>query len=259
MTDVVKGLRQSGKLTPVQTVLLRTETPAQRRAALRKRLTTTAVSVGIHASILAGILLTLTEAPKIVEAPPITVALIDSESLFPKPTPAAPSKPTPTKPLPQRKIVRRVANNPKAVQLPATESPVDLGPGMTEAQLSGATSADAGLPGGGCDMAKRLQAALRRDAMVQSVVSRLGGRALMVWNGDWVRSHGEDGNGLSAVRESIMWEVGFAPEACRSQKVHGMILFSFTGGRLALGAGEWRWSDLVANRAAASGESAWRR
>ena len=51
--------------------------------------------------------------------------------------------------------------------------------------------------------------------------------------------------GLSAVRESILWEVGFAPEACRSERVHGLVLFTLPGGRLAVGAPDWRWSDLL--------------
>jgi hypothetical protein len=51
------------------------------------------------------------------------------------------------------------------------------------------------------------------------------------------------------VREVIMWEVAFAPEACRKEPVQGMVLLSLTDGpgaaRLALGAGRWRWTDLL--------------
>jgi hypothetical protein len=68
----------------------------------------------------------------------------------------------------------------------------------------------------------------------------------MVWNGDWVQGRGEDGKGLAAVREAILWEVGFAPAACRAQPVHGLVLLSMNGAtRLAVGAGDWRWSDLL--------------
>jgi len=103
-------------------------------------------------------------------------------------------------------------------------------------------------------MARRLQAALRKDPRVQAAVAgarslSTSGRALFLWNGDWIRSYGEEGNGLAAVREAIMWEVAFAPEACRSEPVHGLVLFSMNDGPgapgLVVGQGEWRWSDLL--------------
>src|SRR6516164_7437970 len=113
----------------------------------------------------------------------------------------------------------------------------------------GATSADSGGGGGSCDLARQLQGALRKDPLVQAAVAGAGGKAIMVWNGDWVQSNGEDGKGLAAVREAITWEIAFAPEACRSRPVHGLILLSLNTGpgapRLAVGAGEWRWSDLL--------------
>lgn len=73
------------------------------------------------------------------------------------------------------------------------------------------------------------------------------GKAILLWNGDWVQSGGQEGRGLSAVREAIMWEVAFAPEACRNKREHGLILLSLADGRtrFALGAADWRWSDLL--------------
>jgi len=105
-------------------------------------------------------------------------------------------------------------------------------------------------------MARRLQTALRKDARVQAAVAdaqATTGKALYVWNGDWIRSRGQDGNGLAAVREAIMWEVGFAPEACRAEPMHGLLAMSLSDGpgasRLVLGGGEWRWKDLLRPRA----------
>ena len=101
-------------------------------------------------------------------------------------------------------------------------------------------------------MARRLQAALRKDARVQAAVAEAGrvpGEALFVWNGDWIRSRGQDGAGLAAVREAILWEVAFAPAACRAEPVHGLVLVSMAdvpgAARLVLGAADWRWSDLL--------------
>jgi hypothetical protein len=128
---------------------------------------------------------------------------------------------------------------------------------LSESQLAGATSAgEEGSGGGGCDLARFLQQALRRDPLVRMAAQdahRLG-RAIMLWNGDWVRSGGQNGKGLSAVREAITWEVAFAPEACRNERVHGLVVLSLADGntRFAIGSDDWRWSDLLGVRGAPS-------
>lgn len=105
-------------------------------------------------------------------------------------------------------------------------------------------------------MARAVQRALRSDPLVHAAVedaNRLG-KAVMLWNGDWVRTSGQDGKGLSAVREAIMWEVAFTPVACRNQRMHGLVLLSLADGstRFAVGSGDWRWSDLLGVHGAAS-------
>jgi hypothetical protein len=120
------------------------------------------------------------------------------------------------------------------------------------ARLAGGAAEGAGAPGGGaCDMAARLRAALRRDPLVQAAMARAGGGgSILVWNGDGVQSDGEDGKGLAAVREAIVWEIAFAPPACRSRSVRGTVLLSLNdaaGPRLAMGSGAWRWSDMLRN------------
>jgi hypothetical protein len=139
--------------------------------------------------------------------------------------------------------------------------PVDAAPAddnsdvLNASQLAGALSADneggggGGNNGGGCDTARIVQQALRRDPLVHTAVEdahRLG-KSVMLWNGDWVRSGTQDGKGLSAVREAIVWELAFTPEACRNKPVHGLVLLSLADGntRFAIGAGDWRWSDLL--------------
>jgi hypothetical protein len=124
---------------------------------------------------------------------------------------------------------------------------------LSASDLAGAASAgEGGGGGGGCDIARAVQQALRRDPLVHSAVAgadRLG-KSVMLWNGDWVRSGGQEGRGLSAVREAITWEVAFAPEACRNARLHGLVLLSLADGttRFAVGAGDWRWSDLLGVR-----------
>lgn len=100
-------------------------------------------------------------------------------------------------------------------------------------------------------MARRLQAALRKDRMVQAAVAG-GGTTFRVWDGDWIAHPGQDGRGLAAVREAILWEVGFAPKPCREASVRGVVTLSLGDGpgaaRLSLGGGTWRWSDLLTPR-----------
>ncbi len=176
------------------------------------------------------------------------------------PPPPAPPEPSPspvkstapvTKPAPVRASAPRLAAR---VVARATAPTLAAGPssGLDIADLASASDADAGPPAGPCDMARRLQGALRRDPLVRAAVLASTGKAILVWNGDWIQSGGEDGKGLAAVREAIMWEVGFAPPACRAQTVHGIILLSMTAApgsvRLAVGSRDWRWSDLLGRR-----------
>lgn len=115
---------------------------------------------------------------------------------------------------------------------------------------SGAGSGPGGGSGGACNMTRRLQNALRRNAAVQSAIAEAGAtRPVLVWNGEWVQSSGQEGKGLARLRQAILVEVGFAPEACRKMRMRGLVLIQLTdrpgGPRLVLGTGQWRWSDML--------------
>jgi hypothetical protein len=212
-----------------------------------------AASLVVHLSILAALLSGRTQLPRPPLPQPMAVELVAEPAPIaaPAPTPAAP---VPARRPPPRMIVRptpaiRTTDTLAAVAAPTAAS----GVGLSDAELAGAVAADSGLAGGVCDMARRVQRALRKDALVQAAVAQAhnaegwNGRAIVVWNGDWIQSQGEDGKGLAAVREAIMWEVAFAPPACRAEAVRGPILISLAPGsaRLAVGSGQWRWSDLL--------------
>jgi hypothetical protein len=53
----------------------------------------------------------------------------------------------------------------------------------------------------------------------------------------------------------MAFEIAFAPAECRSTAVHGMVVFSVNGEqgpvRIAVGSGNWRWSDLLSPRGTA--------
>ena len=227
------------------------------RAARRRNGLAAALSLTAHLALLLAFLTTHRAEPVAPEVQPIEVALV-----APGPTdqPKGPTTPAPpaAQPPPPRQLARPTRARPDVKPLPAGEGRSDdTGVELSEAQLAGAAVAGSGGAGRPCDMARRLQAALRRDARVQAAVADaqggFAGKALFVWNGDWIRSHGQDGNGLAAVREAIMWEVAFAPEACRAEPMHGLLAMSLNDGsgsaRLVLGAGDWRWSDLLRPRA----------
>ena len=180
-------------------------------------------------------------------------------ALVSAPRPALPlppfAEPKTGKPAAQRK--HTTPPPPTPVQAVAVGKAATPSAELSDVEIAGAATAGSGAGGGaGCDMTRRLQAALRKDALVQAAVRApaASGKALRVWDGDWVQNGGQDGRGLAAVREAILWEVGFAPEACKAEPMHGLVLLSLNDGpgstRLAVGAGEWRWSDLLTPRPA---------
>lgn len=230
-------------------------TPPDGQAGPAARAVTAAISLGGHGAIVVALLFARPAAPIPPEPPAMTVALVE----FQPPPPPPPPAPKPAE-KPQPKPARRPPPPPMHVHrapvirqsdplpAPVTRAPFE-GMGLSEGQLAGAATADGGPSGGACDMARRLQGALRKDPLVRAELAGAEGKAIMVWNGDWIRNGGEDGKGLAAVREAILWEVGFSPKACRSASVRGLILLSLAGPRgpvrLAVGTGYWRWSDLL--------------
>ncbi len=191
-----------------------------------------------------------------VDATPMVVELADMRPIVEAPWPLAPAPPSPVEPPPPRPLARPTPRPPppQVIPIPASAGPSAEGTHeLSEVEAASAATAGAGAGGGGCNMIRRLQAALRKDRHVQAAMAQADrGRAIRVWNGEWVRHAGQEGDGMAAVRESIMWEVGFAPEACRSEAVRGPVLISLDdspgAARLVVGAGDWRWSDLLGRR-----------
>jgi hypothetical protein len=167
------------------------------------------------------------------------------------PAPKVVPKPTPVRP---KRTIRKAPPTKTVEPAPAVAGPVtQMAVEVSDSDLVGAATAGSGGNGGGCNMVRLLQAALRKDAAVQAAAAeahRTGtGRAMLVWNGRWVRHPTQEGNGLAQIREAILVEVGFAPAACKAEPVHGMVVISLSDApgspRLALGGGSWRWSDLL--------------
>ncbi len=233
------------------------------------------ISLAGHLLVVIALLWTWAEPPTIPEPAAVVVALIDEPSPTPKAAPKAapagsksssPAKSRPRHASAQPTHAQPVRSKPSHAPLHGASRPPeeteDAEPGteLSDAQIAGASVAGSasgsaygsGSGGGVCDMAVRVQLALRKDPLVRAALAGSGGKASMVWNGDWVRGRGEDGKGLAAVREAIIWEIAFAPPACRAQSVRGLVMLSLNeaagSARLAVGTGEWRWSDLLAPR-----------
>lgn len=215
----------------------------------RNRVAAASCAVAAHALAFAALFwfYTRPQPPHAPEPAPIIVSLLE------QPKPPAPPEPKLDLGSPV------IAPNPKlpAIHLQAqaqTEITIidDKSDLLSASQLAGASQVGEGGGGGSCDLSRAVQQALRRDPLVRTAVqdAHRQGQAVMLWNGDWVRTGGQEGKGLSAVREAISWEVAFAPQACRNIRMHGLVLLSLADGntRFAVGTGEWRWSDLLGVR-----------
>lgn len=223
------------------------------------------------------VMVTLFKPPPRPEPAPAPAADPQPPAGPPTPTPAAPpAKARPTPPAPAPRPSRAPVPPPPEVETIAARAPAPPAPMATlsDAQLAGATVAGpgggvggrggggatgggSGAGDGGCDMVRWLQDALREDPEVRAAVNRAQGevgpgKALLVWNGDWIRNPGEAGEGLAGVRQAIAMEVAFAPQACRAQPMRGLVLIRFSdaadGARLVLGKGAWRWGDMLRGR-----------
>lgn len=238
----------------------------------RRRAAAVTLSVAAHAAALFVIVRTAPAPPVLVEPDPMVVRLVtppptpppEPLEADPAPEPAAavtPPEPKPTPKPPPRRIEAR-STPPPPVGAPPIPAALVSGTGedegageVSDVEIAGAATAGSGDAGGGCDMPALVQQALRRDHQVRTAVAQVDrGRALRVWNGDWVRHRGQEGAGLAAVREAITWEVAWAPEACRRQRMSGPVVLSMAdtpgAARIVVGGGQWRWSDLLFARGA---------
>jgi len=241
---------------------------AHRPAPRRRRAVGVAASLAAHAAIALVVLSTAPRPQAVYDPQPVSVQLITLPPppppppptpvvlRGPAPLPKAPDPPAPAKPTRIKGAPRKAPPKPAAmprhlvVAKAAEAAASDSGAELSDAELAGAATVGSGGGGGGgsggdCNMASRVQAALRKDPLAQSAVARFAGKAVRLWDGDWVWIPGDDGRGVAAVRQAVMWEIAFAPAACKTQHMHGLVLISANSARLAVGDGDWRWSDLL--------------
>jgi hypothetical protein len=230
--------------------------PSSKAGPAPRRLLAGAVSIAAHVLVTNAALLWLRMTPSPPAAEPEIATVMVNEAPDPKP-PGPPDAAASAAAVPLEIVAPPVPPvTAPSITIQRAAMPADTSDLLSESQIAGAARADeGGGGGGGCDMARAVQQVLRREPRVRSAVAEADrlGKSSMLWNGDWVRTGGQEGKGLAVVRQAIIWEVGFAPEACRNARMRGMVLLSLADGstRFAIGAGEWRWSDLLGLRSAA--------
>ncbi len=227
----------------------------RQRLARLERPAVAVLSAAAHGLVLLALLSARPEPVKVFEPPAMEVLMVDAPRITPTPKPPAPS-PTPTKPPPPRHVARVAPLPPDVEPVPLAGDADTPTPGveLSDGQIAGAIGAGSGPGGRQCDMARWLQTALQKNPRVQSALASnpSRGKALMVWNGDWLRHPSQEGEGMAVIREAIMLEVMSSPAACRKEPMRGLFLIALNDApgstRVAVGADDWRWSDLLIPR-----------
>lgn len=106
-----------------------------------------------------------------------------------------------------------------------------------------------------CALEGPIQAALQASEPVRAALgkvpptSRSVANAIMLWDGAWVDPAKLGGaTAIDPIRDAIIAGIAAAPADCRGSLLRGPRLLAIVGGQdttlIALGSGEWRWSDL---------------
>src|SRR5512141_1638698 len=116
---------------------------ARRRETRRRRLFTTALSLGCHAGLLAALFFAHPPAPMPPEPEPIMVQLVDPRPPAATPAPgSAPAPPAAAQPPPPKNLARKTPPRPAVKPLPAGEGKAqDAGVELSDAQLASAAPA----------------------------------------------------------------------------------------------------------------------
>lgn len=238
-----------------------------------------ATSLAAHAAVILALASLRPDVLQVFDPEPMNVALVDlpkpPEPLAPpaqnnEPAPS-PNPPAPAKPTPPRNIARKAVIPPDVKPILADEGPTtEPAPILSDAEIASAATAGSGggngsgAGGGTCDMISHLEDRLRKDPDVRAAVSRAhqaagpAHKALLVWNGDWITSTGQEGKGIAGVREAMMMEIAFAPAACRAKPMRGLVLLSLNesgSAKVAFGSSAWKWSDLLIPRGGVAGHT----
>lgn len=215
-----------------------------------------------HVAVVAALLLSPAPSQAVAEVSAISVSLFDGKALLPSARPpAAPSLAPPRRPPAfteatlERPPPQPTDVEPQYVEVSDSEPQLlERDPLQDPVALS--VEAAAAANGQACQLTSWLQAALEKDPQVQGALAliprptRSVANAVMIWDGGWVTPPHAASGGVGVLRMALLSGIKSAPAACQAQPIRGAELMTLTNGAdttvLAIGAGEWRWSDLVA-------------
>lgn len=193
------------------------------------------------------------QTPEAAKAPEVTAK--------PQTAPAPPIHKTPPPTIPTEVVT--VASAPAGPRMKLLGDG-DMAGALVAGAGAGGGAGEGGAGGGGsggsgtgldCNMVGRLQAMVRRDAKVQSTIRaaqaqmQSGGKAILIWDGDWEYALDQEGRGLAGVRQAIAVEVAFAPRQCRMERVRGLVVLTLgddaSSPKIAFRAPDWHWGQLA--------------
>jgi hypothetical protein len=228
-----------------------------------QRVAVAAVVIAAHLALLISVKRTMPPAiaPSEVGRGGESVEIVEMAARpAPSSPPQAATAPAPLTPPPKPDpATPELIEHPETLGLPAPS--MDLTPIPVNAATTRPRAAMAGIaPDDPCHIAQVLQGALQGDDAVRRALtlipreSRSVANAIMVWDGRWVRVNGLVGDAsLAPVRAAIVKSLSGTSVDCLTRLNTGPLFITIPGWPettvLALGSGQWRASDLIAEGA----------
>lgn len=197
--------------------------------------------------------------PAGLRARPSTPSARDPETI--KPGPPAPEPPQVPDPSLSASTPLKPASPPSGEAAPPdlTWEPVEVDPGALAAlaqRLATARRPTLNTRESACGVTDRLQRGLTGTPAVQAVLARVPldersvANAVVIWSDRWTSSDLLGGDAVAQpIRQVLTEQIALVSAACRNLVLRGprLLVLPTTGGPtvLAVGSGEWRWSDLL--------------
>lgn len=214
-------------------------------------------SVATHILLLWALIPT-TAKPQ-VESGAMSASLFDGDAFFSPQRAVSRLREAPRveRPLVEREVLPDIEPLPATELLPpvdVTAEPVEIGDAVST-QVAAAARAAAASDGEPCLVGAWLQSALQNEPLVQEALTaipssaRSVANAVMLWNGRWSPAPNA-ALGMARIRALVVAGVASAPESCQLAPINGPVLITVgdpaNSTVLAVGSGQWRWRDLLA-------------
>ncbi len=191
----------------------------------------------------------------------MSVSLFDGDAFVTAQRAASPLREAPPaeRLLEEREILPDIEPLPTTERLPpvdVTAEPLEIGEAVSTQVASAAAIAGTASDGDPCLVGAWLQSALQNEPSVQEALTaipssaRSVANAVMLWNGRWSSPAPNAALGMARIRALVVAGVASAPESCQLEPISGPVLITVgdpaNSTVLAVGSGQWRWRDLLA-------------